>query len=210
MTSEKSSGALLSAGILSAITASLCCIAPVIALFAGTSSMAASFSWIAPLRPLLIVFSFAALGFAWYRKLKPAETNDRNCPCETNRKASFLQSKTFLGMVTLFALVMMAFPLYAKMLVPLPKVHQASLATSDHKRQVKFTIIGMTCTGCEVEVNNELSKVKGVMLYKTSYATRSSLVTFDPSKVDVKTIVATIDQTGYQVKSYEFIDASSE
>ena len=51
MISIKSSGTFTGAGVLSAIAASLCCIAPVIALLAGGSSIAASFSWIEPARP---------------------------------------------------------------------------------------------------------------------------------------------------------------
>ena len=37
--------------ILTAITASLCCITPVLALIAGTSGVASTFSWIEPFRP---------------------------------------------------------------------------------------------------------------------------------------------------------------
>lgn len=205
MISIKSPGTFTSAGVLSAIAASLCCITPVIALLAGSSSIAANFSWIEPARPYLIGLSIAVLAFAWYVKLRPTKTNDMDCNCETTKKVSFLQSKTFLGIVTLFAVLMMTFPLYAKVFYPKPKVQTTTLAAVDNKQQVKFTIQGMSCAGCELEVNNELSKVNGVLAYKTSYATRSSLVTFDKSKVDLKTIAAAIDKTGYTVKEYKLI-----
>ena len=208
MISLKSSGSFTSAGVLSAIAASLCCITPVVALLAGSSSIAANFSWIEPARPYLIGLSIAVLAFAWYLKLKPANTNDMDCNCETTKKASFLQSKTFLGIVTVFAILMMAFPLYAKMLTPKPKAHEITLAVVDNKQEAKFTIQGMTCSGCELEINNELSKVKGVITYKTSYATKSSLVTFDKSMVDVKEIEAAINKTGYKVNSFNVMNAS--
>lgn len=209
MISIKSSGTFTSAGILSAVAASLCCITPVVALLTGTTSIAANFSWIEPARPYLIGLSIAVLAFAWYLKLKPAKTNDMDCNCETGKKGSFLESKTFLGIVTVFAILMMAFPLYANVFYPKPKVQAATVAVVDNKQQVKFTIQGMTCSGCESEVNNELSKVSGVIAYKTSYAAKSSLVTFDKSKVDVKTIEAAINQTGYKVKSYDVMNASN-
>lgn len=209
MISIKSSGAFTGAGVLTAIAASLCCITPVIALLAGSSSIAANFSWIEPARPYLIGLSVAVLAFAWYLKLKPAKANDMGCNCETTKKASFLQSKTFLAIVTVFAILMMTFPLYAKVFYPKPKVQATALAVVDNKQQVKFTIQGMTCAGCEEHVNNELSKVTGVVSYKTSYATRSSLVTFDKLKVDVKTIEAAINKTGYKVKSYDFMSADN-
>jgi copper chaperone CopZ len=205
MISIKSSGAFTSAGVLSAIAASLCCITPVIALVAGSSSIAANFSWIVPARPYLIGLSISVLAFTWYVKLKPAKANDMDCNCETTKNASFLQSKTFLGIVTAFAILMMAFPLYAKMFYPKPKLQAVTPVVVDSKQQAKFTIQGMTCEGCEEHVNNELSKVNGVLAYKTSYATRSSLVTFDKSKVDVKTIEAAINKTGYVVKEYKLI-----
>lgn len=208
MISIKSSGTFTGAGVLTAIAASLCCITPVIALLAGSSSIAANFSWIEPARPYLIGLSIAVLVFAWYLKLKPAKTNDMDCNCETTKKTSFLQSKTFLGIVTVFAILMMTFPLYAKVFYPKPKV-QAALVVVDNKQQVKFTIQGMTCEACEEHVNIELSKLNGVLAYKTSYATRSSLVTFDKSKVDEKTIEAAINKTGYKVKSYDFMSANN-
>jgi mercuric ion transport protein len=209
MISIKSSGTFTGAGALTAIAASLCCITPVIALLAGSSSIAANFSWIEPARPYLIGLSIAVLAFAWYLKLKPAKTNDMDCNCETTEKPSFLQSKTFLGIVTFFAALMITFPLYAKMFYPKPKVEATTLAVIDNKQQVKFIIQGMTCEACEEHVNNELSKVNGVSAYKTSYATRSSVVSFDKSKVGVKTIEAAINKTGYKVKSYDFMSANN-
>ena len=208
MISIKSSGTFTGAGVLSAIAASLCCITPVIALLAGSSSIAANFSWIEPARPYLIGLSIAVLAFAWYLKLKAAKANDVDCNCETTKKASFLQSKTFLGIVTVFAILMMTFPLYTKMFYPKPKVQATILSVVDNKQQVKFTIQGMTCEACEEHVNNELSKVNGVVAYKTSYAIRSSLVTFDKSKVDEKTIEAAINKTGYKVKKFELINSN--
>ncbi|HUZ60906.1 MAG TPA: mercuric transport protein MerTP [Hanamia sp.] len=200
--SENSSRGIIGAGLLTAFAASLCCITPVVALLAGSSSIAASFSWIEPARPYLIGLSVAILAFAWYLKLKPVKATDINCNCGTTNKASFLQPKTFLGMVTLFAILTMSFPLYGNIFSPKPKVQAAGIASVNNKQQVKFIIQYMSCAGCEAEVNNELSKVNGVLSYKTSYADKSSLVTFDNSKVDVKTIEAAINKTGYKVKTY--------
>jgi len=205
MINLKSSGAYSGAGLFAAIAASLCCITPVIALLAGSSSIAANFSWIEPARPYLIGLSVAVLALAWYFKLRPAKSTNPDCNCEPTKKQSFFQSKTFLGIVTVFSILMMTFPLYAKMFYPEPKVRAASTTAFDNNQQVKFTIQGMTCEGCEEHVNNELSKVNGVLAYKTSYANRSSLVTFDKSKVTVRTIESAINKTGYKVKSHYVI-----
>ncbi len=205
MINIKSPGATTSASILSAFAASICCITPVIALIAGSSSVGANVSWLEPARPYLIGLSITVLSIAWYQKLKPVKENDIDCNCDIKKKSSFLQSKTFLGIVTVAAILMMIFPLYAKIFYPKAKVQAASVVVNANKQQAKFNMQGMTCEGCEEHVNNELSNVKGVIDYKTSYATKSSLVTFDKSKVDVKEIEAVINKTGYTVKNYEIL-----
>ena len=141
MISLKSSGTFTGAGVFTAIAASLCCIAPVVALLAGSSTIVANFSWIEAARPYLITLSIALLLFSWYGKLKPT---DADCTCETPKRASFIRSKPFLGIVTAFAILMMAFPLYAKLFYSGPKVG-APTVVAGNKQQVKFTIQGMTC-----------------------------------------------------------------
>ncbi len=92
MKSEASAKAFTSAGFLSAFAASLCCITPVIALVAASSSVAANFSWLEPARPYLIAISVAVLLLAWYQKLKPV-SKAGDCNCEPISKTTFLQSK---------------------------------------------------------------------------------------------------------------------
>ncbi len=199
MISFKSAGTYTGAGVFSSIAASLCCITPIIALLGGSSSIAANFSWIEPARPYLIGLSIAVLGVAWYQILKPSKANVADCNCGPTKKGFFFQSKKFLGMVTVFATLMMTFPLYAQIFYPKPLVHTATPIALDNKQQVNFAIEGMTCEGCEMHVNNEVSQVKGVLAYKTSYALKNTLVIFDKSIVDIKTIEAAINKTGYTV-----------
>lgn len=124
----KSENKLIGTGLLTAITASLCCITPVLALIAGTSGIASTFSWIEPFRPYLIGLTTLVLGFAWYHKLIPIAIGTQkeiDCECDTDDlpdgkagKPKFIQSKTFLGIVTAFAIVMLAFPYYSEIFYP--------------------------------------------------------------------------------------------
>jgi mercuric ion transport protein len=93
----KSENKLIGAGLLTAITASLCCITPVLALIAGTSGIASTFSWIEPFRPYLIGLTILVLAFAWYQKLKSQKEID--CECDTDERPKFIQSKSLLGIV---------------------------------------------------------------------------------------------------------------
>jgi mercuric ion transport protein len=107
---KSESGKLAGAGVLSAIAASLCCITPVLAILSGASGAASAFSWMDPFRPYLFGITVLVLGFAWYQKLKPKTAEEIQCACEEDEKPSFWQSKMFLGIVTGFAVLMLAFP----------------------------------------------------------------------------------------------------
>ncbi|MBT8386291.1 MAG: mercuric transport protein MerTP, partial [Ignavibacteria bacterium] len=141
---------LVVSGLLSAITASLCCITPVLALFAGTSGVASTFSWLEPFRPYLIGLTILILAVAWYQQLKPKKEVD--CECDPEDKPKFIQSKTFLGIVTMFAAVMLTFPYYSSIFYASPEKQIIVVDRSDIKT-FEFKISGMTCTGCEGHVN---------------------------------------------------------
>ena len=192
----KSENKLIGAGLLAAITASLCCITPVLALIAGTSGIASTFSWIEPFRPYLIGLTIFVLGFAWYQKLKPRKEID--CKCESDEKPKFIQSKTFLGIVTAFAIVMLAFPYYSGIFYPNTEKQIVVVDKSDIKT-IEFKISGMTCTGCEEHVNHEVNKLKGIVNLNASYENGNAIIEFDKTKTNETEIEKAINSTGYKV-----------
>lgn len=187
---------LISTGLLAAFTASLCCITPLLAFIAGTSGLAATFSWIEPLRPYLIALTVFVLGFAWYLKLKPKKQLD--CNCEKEEKIPFTQSKMFLGTVTLFAVVMLAFPYYAGIFYPTTE-KQIIIVDQSNIRKIEFTISGMTCASCGEHVNSEVNKLSGIISSEASYESRNAMVKFDDSKTNIDEIENAINGTGYVV-----------
>ncbi|MDT0676160.1 mercuric transport protein MerTP [Autumnicola musiva] len=192
----KSENKLIGAGLLTAITASLCCITPVLALIAGTSGIASTFSWIEPFRPYLIGLTILVLGFAWYQKLKPRKEMD--CECETDEKPKFIQSRTFLGIVTVFAIIMMAFPYYSGIFYSNTEKQIIVVDKSDIKT-TEFTISGMTCASCEEHVNHEVNKLIGIVSSKTSYENGNAIIEFDRTKSNEAEIEKAINSTGYKV-----------
>lgn len=206
MNSEKSSGKpLLGVGIVSAFAASLCCITPLFALISGASGVASFFSWMEPFRPYLIALTIAVLGFAWYQKLKPRTASEIECACEADElgdgresKKSFLQSKLFLGIVTIFAFLMLAFPYYSQLFYP--KNNKLSLIVSSANiQQIKFTVSGMTCSGCEEHVKHAVNQLPGIVEVKADYKSGIASVKYDYSKSDKETIIKAINSTGYKV-----------
>lgn len=186
------------AGLLTATAASLCCITPVLAFLGGATGLAASFSWIEPYRPYFIGLTILVFALAWYQKLKPKKQID--CDCDAGKKPSFQQSKTFLGIVTLFAGLLLAFPYYAKAFYPKTK-QQVIVSDKTNISEAAFKIKGMSCEGCTEHVNSELAKVKGVIHFQTSYAKATSIVKFNNNITSVDSITAAINNTGYKVVS---------
>ncbi len=207
MTQKSSTGKWAGLSLLSAIAASLCCITPVLAFIAGASGMAASFSWLEPARPWLAALTIGVLGFAWYQKLKP-QPADPECACEEDGREPFLQSKTFLGIVTVFALVMLAFPWYAGVFYPDAPQKEVIYVAPDEVQTVTLDISGMTCTGCEEHVNHAVTQLPGVLEATASYKEGKAVVRFDAGKVDTAAIRKAVDATGYKVVGMHLADAA--
>lgn len=192
----KSDNKLIGVGLLTAIAASLCCITPVLALVAGTSGLASAFSWLEPFRPYFIGLTVLVIGFAWYQKLNSKKQMD--CNCKTGEKSKFIQSKTFLGIVTIFAGLMLAFPYYARIFYPKTE-KQAIVVDKSNVQTVEFSIIGMTCASCEEHVNHEVNKLSGIIELIASYENGNAIVEFDNSKTNIAEIKKAINGTGYSV-----------
>ena len=120
------------AGIVATIAASLCCVTPVLAVLAGSSSLASSFSWMEPYHNYLVALTVIVLLYAWWDKLR-TKTEDLSCACDEDGKTGFYSSKTFLAIVTVFAAVMLTFPQWG----------YGYFETEE------------ACTSCVVEVNQE-------------------------------------------------------
>jgi len=187
---------LIGAGLLTAFAASLCCITPVLALVAGTSGLASTFSWLEPVRPYFIGLTILVLGFAWYQKLKPKKQID--CNCETEEKQKFIQSKMFLGIVTIFAIVMLAFPYYSSIFYPKTE-KQIIVVDKSNIQKVEFVISGMTCTSCSEHINHEVNKLTGILSSNASYENGNAIIEFDNTKTNIVEIEKAINSTGYSV-----------
>jgi len=169
-----------------------------LALIAGTSGMASSFSWMEPFRPYLIGFTILVLGFAWYQKLKPRTAEEIQCACEEDEKPSFWQSKKFLGIVSVFAVLMLAFPYYSSVFYPDNKKDVVIVNASDIKT-IRLDIEGMTCQACDSHVAHAAQEVDGVIEAKADYTTGKAEVKFDKTKTTKIAIVNSINATSYKV-----------
>lgn len=194
---KNSNKKLIGTSILTAIASSLCCITPVLALIAGSSGLASSFSWLEPARPYLIGFTALALGFAWYQK-RPKKKDEISCECESEEKPSFLQSRKFLGIVTVFAIVMTAFPYYSQAFYP-DTAQKTLTINKKYEKNIDILISGMSCTGCEATIKYYVKKLPGVVKVNSDYKTGKANIEYDSSKTKYSDIVKAINNTGYKI-----------
>jgi len=195
MGKESKAKGLLGIGVITAIASSLCCITPVLALVAGSSGAASSFSWIEPARPYLIGITVLVLVFAWWQKLKPVKEDD--CGCAVENKPSFFKSKLFLGIITVFAVVMTLFPYYSHIFYP-ENSNSTVIVDEENKKEVIIGVEGMTCDACQNHIDHSVGEIDGVISVESSYENGSATVVFDNSKTNYNQIVEAINSTGYK------------
>lgn len=72
-------------------------------------------------------------------------------------------------------------------------------------------IKGMTCTGCEMRIGNELRKLEGMMAVEAIFTSSNVYVTYDVSKLGLDRIIQTIEEMDYKVENIPYKgDTSSE
>jgi len=191
-TKKKSYGGL---AILTAIAASLCCITPVLAFAAGLGGMASAFGWLEDFRPYLIGLTLLVLAVAWYQKMKPGK--DIDCECE-DEKTPFMRTKTFLGIVTIFSGLMLAFPYYSHIFYPDTQASNIEFS-QDNLETAEFNISGMTCTGCEEHITHAVNELEGIQSVHANYGKGNASVQFDKTKTNKDQIIKAINATGYKV-----------
>jgi copper chaperone CopZ len=196
----------IGATVVAAFLASLCCITPVLALLAGISGAAATFSWVEPFRPFLVGFTALALGLVWYQKLKPRTQEEIECACEEDEKSSFWQSKMFLGIITVFAALMLTFPYYSGIFFTGDNAAKTIIVKESDVVEASLSIEGMTCTGCEHSVDHALTSQEGVVEAISSYEEGSTKVKFDRSRTTVDELAKAVEkETGYKVTDKKLI-----
>ena len=95
-------------GALAAITASLCCIAPLVLVTLGVGgAWVANLSHFEPLRPVFVAISFAMLVLARRKLYRPAA-------CESGTVcASIQRHRAALWVLSAFMLILLVFPWFA-------------------------------------------------------------------------------------------------
>jgi mercuric ion transport protein len=194
----------LGGSVLSAITASLCCIGPLVAVIVGASSFAAA-GLFAQWRPLFLVITALMLAMAWYLTYRHPEAD--HCwteGCPENPVAKW--NKIILWLATAFVLAIAAFPTYsgeaARLLVPAG----ASNSGSDQEKiaTLQVNIPSMDCGSCAAGIEAKLNKQDGVQAAQVDFATKAAVIHFDPGKLSPERVTALIHEMGFKAEPKTF------
>jgi copper chaperone CopZ len=170
---------------------------PVLALVAGTSGIASTFSWLEPIRPVFLAITVVVLAFAWFTVLKPKQQVE--CDCESDTKPKFTQSKSWLGIITAFSVIMLAFPYFSSAFYSDSK--QVEHQVTEDLVSANFSVTEMTCNACETFVRHEVMGLEGVIDSDVSFQKGTVNVKFDTTRTDYAAVQRVINSTGYTVTS---------
>ncbi|MDA1272681.1 MAG: mercuric transporter MerT family protein [Verrucomicrobia bacterium] len=195
--------ATLGGSILAAITASLCCIGPLVAVALGAGGFAASAvfeKW----RPVFLGVTFALLALAWYLTYrKPKTACEEGSACATKPVSKW--NKMVLWFATGVVLIMAAFPSLSSASLssailrgsqrPIPAV-----VAGPNSAILKVKIPSMDCAACAVSIQAKLRKQSGIENAEVSFATKEAVVQYDATRLSPEKIIAAIDETGFKAE----------
>lgn len=190
--------ATLGGSILAAITASLCCIGPLVAVLLGASGFAASAvfeKW----RPVFLGVTFALLALAWYLTYrKPKAACAEGSVCATKPVSKW--NKVALWFATGAVLVTAAFPSLSSAILRGTQSNAPGVVADANSAVLKVKIPSMDCAACAVSIQTKLRKQAGIITASVNYDTKDAVVQYDATKLLPEKIMATIDETGFKAE----------
>ncbi len=146
--------------------------------------------------PFVVVLVLLLLAVLWYQHIKTM----RRGRDTGRRRPAGLNPVVFLGIVTVFAVILLALPLYLNTLEEkMGKEPQAIEIAPENRMETIFMVEGMTCTGCENAIEKRVGGLEGVELVEADHVAMQTRVVYDKSRLTEEEIIATIVDTGYSV-----------
>ncbi len=201
MSEEKNkSGFALTGAVVAAVTASLCCILPLIAAVLGFTGFAAS-QFFEHWRPYLLVVTLGLLALGFY----VAYRSPRRRACEVGsvceRTPIGRWNRAALWLVAVSVVVLAAFPYYSgRVARAVTKTQQpAELAAQSGQAHAVLKIDGMVCGSCAALLEKKLSQISGVRRAEVSFEKKQAMLDYDPRTVHPSSFAKAITDVGYKV-----------
>jgi len=186
----------LGGSLLAAITASLCCIGPLVAVALGASGFATA-GFFTKWRPLLLAVTFVLLGLAWFLTFRKPKQQCADGSCSTKPVARW--NKIILVFATAVVLVSAAFPNLSSVILRKDTATGKSVNVAGAE-VLKVRISSMDCAACAGSIRKTLSAEAGVRRADVSFDTKDAVVYYDANRISREEVIATINKTGFKAE----------
>jgi len=174
-------------GILSAVTASICCVGPIVLIALGLGGLGLGAA-IGKYHWYFLLAAIVLLIFGWRTYFKEKKECDAE-RCEMKGKAI---TRNVLIAASTIVLVFTAINVYTY------AFGGAKELTSEQGTQVSIPVKGMTCAACEVAIQTALKKHPGVYEVIASAKNETVQVAYDPAEISLEDMINVVNQTGYE------------
>ena len=182
-------------GILSALTASVCCLGPVLLVLAGLGSLGFG-ALIGRAHWWFIGAAIALLTYAWRSYLQEA----RRCKAASCEMARGKTTRTVLTLASVVVAVFVSLNLYTYAGQRRSARQDAAGPMSGQLASVAIPVEGMTCFTCEVTVESSLKRLPGVESVEAKVNDGMAYVRYEPTRVSLDALIGAINKTGYHAK----------
>jgi len=176
-------------GIISALTASVCCLGPFVLILAGLGSLGLG-AVIGKYHWYFILGAALLLAFSWRSYFK----EKKSCAAKLCEMEGKKMTRTVLTMATAVVLTFAGLNLYT---------YAKGGSVQDVGSQgVQFSIPveGMSCFTCETTVQSAVKKLPGIYDVKASAKEKTAWVSYDPKKTSPGHIITAINETGFKAQ----------
>src|SRR2546425_5414724 len=198
---KNKTGFALAGAVVAAVTASLCCILPIVAAFLGLTALSAS-GFFERWRPYFLGVSFGLLGVGFYLAFRARrEVCEAGGACARTPLGRW--THVALWLVTALALVLAAFPRYSGWIARAVTAsgRAASLAPRATEAGTVLKIDDMSCSACAALLEKKLSQIHGVRNARVSFEKKEASLAYDPRAVDPSRFAKAITEAGYRAAS---------
>jgi copper chaperone CopZ len=185
-------------GVLTAaILASICCLGPIVLAMLGVGG-AGLFSKFANLRPYFFGLTAILLGTAFYFTYRKRKVKCEDGTCKIHKASKW--NKIVLWIATVLVVFFLAFPY----LIGALNTSSGNDETNGEISEVAITVKGMTCSGCEFNVEKAVKKLNGIIKVKANHKKGKAHVLFKEGQVTIDEVMQAINKAGYKATDYEF------
>jgi mercuric ion transport protein len=189
-------GFALAGAVIAAVTASLCCILPVIAAVLGVTGFAAS-EFFARWRPYLLASTFGLLTVGFYLAYRPAKGScEPGGACERTPLGRW--NRPVLWLVTVIVVALAAFPYYSGWVVRAVTKETPRASSKGAVAHLTLSVQGMDCPACAAPLENNLRQIPGVRQARVSFEDKRASIDYDPAAVDELRLTKVFTDAGYK------------